>query len=248
MNDVGATTITETKAPQRAAFTLVELLVVIGIIAVLISILLPAVTKARQAATATQCLSNLKQIGLGVAMYTNDYQGTYAIPPQGGSTVHTLYYARMYGPNKVPVNYDENSAWVCPNRTVPERTISGSTSTTGAKISELYHGVAYSWTNSYSLNEGTFHWSSSAPFVPTITKTANVRPSADFILAYDGKGAWRINNTDIQTQQEINDHLILRHGFVNGIAKTANALYFDGHAEAVEKTGIVPKNTDFRKY
>ena len=59
---------------RRGAFTLVELLVVIGIIALLISILLPAMSKARESARRTACLSNLRQFNITLRLYANTYR------------------------------------------------------------------------------------------------------------------------------------------------------------------------------
>jgi prepilin-type N-terminal cleavage/methylation domain-containing protein len=67
---------------SKKAFTLIELLVVIAIIAILAAILFPVFAQAREKARGISCLSNIKQDGLGVLMYTQDYDETYPIGVQ----------------------------------------------------------------------------------------------------------------------------------------------------------------------
>jgi len=108
---------------KRRAFTLIELLVVIAIISILAAILFPVFARARESARRTSCLSNLKQIGLGMMMYVQDYDERFPAA-----------YFRMDASNVVdwqelvmPYTNSEQ-LFICPSssRQAPDQRLNGS--------------------------------------------------------------------------------------------------------------------------
>jgi len=87
---------------RKHGFTLVELLVVIGIIALLVALLLPALNKARAAAQRVQDLSNLRQLGMATISYANSFRGYYPYS-------YNALDARQYDPTWYPQNFHVRS-------------------------------------------------------------------------------------------------------------------------------------------
>lgn len=88
-------------------FTLVELLVVVGIISILVGILLPALNKARRAAQEVACASNMRQLGIGFVMYCNQNKGTMPQKGPDGSNGGT----NLFGPSGGVDGVNDPSLW-----------------------------------------------------------------------------------------------------------------------------------------
>lgn len=141
------------RAFSRRAFSMIELLVAIAIIAVLISILIPCLAQARDATRSARCLSNQKQIIIAWTAYSNDYHEramplAYTSPQDTGNTGEAIYWWGTYGSLGGQVNYDrgfiapyvaarlsERSVYECPSQAwgtyVPQGGVAQPTSTYG---------------------------------------------------------------------------------------------------------------------
>jgi prepilin-type N-terminal cleavage/methylation domain-containing protein/prepilin-type processing-associated H-X9-DG protein len=227
--------------PHRKAFTLVELLVVIGIIALLISILLPALNKARENANTVACLSNLKQFTAANANYAAENKG-YVIPcgtPQAGWWCNIMVDNKyLTGPTDSGPTPQTKGVFFCPSGNQeffpPDLTNSGTvpssrTDARGAMATQHTSPISHIridlW---YGMNADEGSSTRSGAPCRRIQTTSDrqttmnmVRRSAETVMFYDGL---------IYHELEVNANRInARHGR----NKQTNLAFFDGHAETV---------------
>jgi len=236
---------------SRRAFTLVELLVVIAIIALLAAILFPVFGRARENARRASCQSNLKQIGLGIIQYVQDYDeimpGAAVEPPQSvtGYDSSNSYFAQHTWQVLILPYTKSPDIYACPSNTNNSNTIVTDPGT-GTKIPFSY-AVPFTSNTSAGTDMGGLaifqyiYTNTSGVVVGSVMPVAKItNPSATIAVtedSYNHGGQWYLNTG-------CNDGAPLWGAIpVFGHFGKPNFLFADGHVKSVDLMAtITPAN------
>ena len=206
---------------HRNAFTLIELLIVIAIIALLAAILFPVFNRARENARRASCQSNLKQIGLGIMQYTQDYDERYPMMYSNtpGGTLAVPSWRQTIQPYI-------NSAQVfrCPSNT--------QNTTVDDAARDSYPAINRSYSGNIRVFSYRQTWSDPAP----ITLSFIAKP-AQKIMVGERKDVTVVNAAFIwpDYNNSSKEAEVKSISFV-GHLSTANYLFCDGHVKAMRPT------------
>jgi prepilin-type N-terminal cleavage/methylation domain-containing protein len=163
-------------------FTLIELLVVIAIIAILAAILFPVFAKAREKARQTSCISNLKQIGLAVMQYIQDYDERYPTVRTWVNGVNKGYEWRM----SIQPYIKNVQVLSCPSGNRSDQFYWGDCIGQGDSMENPYVGRSYAWaTNNGDMNPSngfSYAWNAAEP------KQATIQQVSQQLLVVESQG------------------------------------------------------------
>ena len=218
----------------KSAFTLIELLVVIAIIAILAAILFPVFARARENARKTSCLSNLKQIGLGVLQYTQDYDEKFPMRQFGGGGLPNDGIAFSWRRQIFPY-VKSTQLFQCPSNTSNNQRADDSNA--GVMTAANLPADAPVFFRSYAINGANTFGGTPPSEYNRAASLAELQSSAEIILVTENSQG-RAFTGDITDAQWGEPDYVFR-----GHLGTVNFLFCDGHAKALKPIGTAsPKN------